>query len=214
MPDNISPEEKLLKLIRGQKKEGTINETPLQAKPALKFTESEKIQTPLPKSTPRQNRAVDKYRFSLKTEHIFGFAFFLACVYLILSLLYPLFGLKKGEVPHITIPKITEQPQEKSPEPQPVDFYLQGIKSKQVFASPVAQEAGNVGGGVDIDLTKDINLVGVISGDNPQAVVEDKKAQKVYYLSKGQYLGQFQIADIQESKIVVTYKGQNYELFL
>ena len=66
----------------------------------------------------------------------------------------------------------------------------------------------------NVDLLKDITLVGIITGANPQAVIEDKKSLKNYYVTKGQFIGQMQVEDIQEGKIIINYKGQKYELYL
>ena len=64
------------------------------------------------------------------------------------------------------------------------------------------------------DLVKQLNLVGIIAGENPQAVIEDKNTQKTYYLNKGQFLGEIQLEDILEGKIIINHKGQRFELYL
>lgn len=61
---------------------------------------------------------------------------------------------------------------------------------------------------------QDLSLMGIISGDNPQAAIQDKKTQKVYYVSKGESVADFLIEDIQDGKIILGYKGQRYELRL
>jgi type II secretory pathway component PulC len=65
---------------------------------------------------------------------------------------------------------------------------------------------------VGTELMKEINLLGVISGANPQAVIEDKKSGKTYYVTEGQMIGDFQVEEIGYGKIILNYNGQKFEL--
>jgi type II secretory pathway component PulC len=206
MKENISPEEKLLKLIRKGKKEepSRIKQTaqilPL-AKRGIKFSFSSLFE----KFAPRLN--LSKVIFA---------AFALSCLYLIISLIYPLIGLKKINLPKISVEKISEPKTELKNETKPFEFYQKGIENRRIFGGGTA--AGESGlpsaGNINVDLAKDINLVGIISGENPQAIIEDKKTQKTYYVNKGQTIGEILVEDIQEGKIIVNYRGQRFELYL
>lgn len=59
-----------------------------------------------------------------------------------------------------------------------------------------------------------LGLVGIVPGDNPQAIVEDKKNQKTYYLVKGQSINGITVEDINEDKVVLEYRGKSMTLFL
>ncbi len=61
---------------------------------------------------------------------------------------------------------------------------------------------------------QDLNLLGIVSGDNPQAIIEDKKSQKTYFLKKGDFLGDFELKDIQKGKVILDLSGQQFELSL
>jgi type II secretory pathway component PulC len=63
-------------------------------------------------------------------------------------------------------------------------------------------------------ISEKLGLVGIITGDNPQAIVEDKKAQKTYYLNKGQSFNGYVVEVISEGKIVLDYGGRKISLFL
>ena len=65
-----------------------------------------------------------------------------------------------------------------------------------------------------LELLSNYSLAGVVSGQSPQAIIEDKKAQKTYFLGKGQSLGEFKIHDIIEGKVILDFKGQKLELSL
>ena len=207
MKDNVTPEEKLLRLIRKDKKE------------------IDAASKNIPKNNPGRKTVISfsatslirKLPFFLAPKKIILAAFLAACLYLTANLIYPVTGFRKNNIPQITEGKNIEptpEPSEPIEEPKPFEFYLGGIKERNIFANMGGQAASKPQSGVNMDLTKDISLVGIISGDDPQAVIEDKKSQKTYYLSKGQFIGEMQIEDIQEGKIIIKYRGENFELHL
>jgi type II secretory pathway component PulC len=111
--------------------------------------------------------------------------------------------------------KIAPQEAEPVQEVKPYEFYLEGIKSKQIFSSASRpEETARPASAASADLIKGINLVGIISGDRPQAIIEDKIMQKTYYVAKGQFVGAFQVEDIQEGKVILSYRGERFELYL
>lgn len=187
MRDNISPEERLLKLIRGEKKENA---------PALK---------PLVRKYPS---------FFYEPRRMVMVILGVSLIYLTASFLYPLLGLRKIKLPEVMPGEIIKSKIEATEEIKPYEFYLEAAKGRQIFSSASGQELGQPASGVGLDSIKDISLVGIISGENPQAIIEDKKTQKTYYVTKGQFIGEFQVEDIQEGKIIINYNGQRYELFM
>jgi type II secretory pathway component PulC len=174
--NNISPEEKLLHLIKGKKSE-----------------KEHKVKNP---------------------RRIILVIFFLACSYLLAAFIYPWLGSEKINLQEK--PKAGPAP-EIAPEikVKPYEYYLQGIEERKIFnnTSPprIEEQPASAAG---IGLIKDVALIGIISGDNPQAIIEDKKAQKTYYLNKGQFIGEFQIEEIKEGKIILNHRGTKYELYL
>lgn len=207
MKDNISPEEKLLRLIRGQKKPDTTVAkkivTPISSAPGIKPTFKSSVYL-----------LWQEYLSFINLGKIIRIAFILSCIYLGVSLIYPWVGLRKIKLPKVMSKKSLEVDLGAKVEIKPYEFYLEGIKEHQIFSTGPSLESGRPAGSVNVDLMKDINLVGIISGENPQAVIEDKKNQKTYYVSKGQFIGEYQVEDIQEGKIIINYRGQRFELFL
>ncbi len=206
MKDAISPEEKLLRLIRGQR-------NPEKAPP---------LEPALPK--PIANLQVNQikqevYSFfprffsSVNIQKWLFVIFILSCAYLAAALAYPLFIPQKPPFPKVTGKNIPEEKILLEKNAKPYEFYSGAIKDKQIFGNANLQGEG-APALLGNELIKDINLVGIVSGDNPQAVIEDKKAQKTYYVTKGQLIGQFQLEDIQEGKIILGSGGQKYELYL
>lgn len=209
MRDNISPEEKLLKLIRGEKKPGRPAVVPAVA-PA---PQPQKVILPLLKKNPFLSSMQLRFAF-LTPKKILTALFALSCLYLTISFIYPWVALEKIRLPKIKAEKINEARAKE--EPKPYEYYVQGIPKRQLFVNPAmaGQEGGAAAAMINVDLIRDISLVGIISGEPAQAVIEDKKNQKTVYVNKGQFIGDFQLEDIKEGKVILNYKGQMYELYL
>jgi type II secretory pathway component PulC len=206
MKENISPEERLLRLIKGQKKEAVASS--VEKKPAI-VTEGLK---------PSIKRSISplsqKYFSILYIRRIIWAAFILSNIYLVISLVYPWFGLTKIYLPKVKEERIIEPIAEPKQDKKPFEFYSEGIRNRRIFVSesaPVEEKTVSV---ADADLIKDLNLLGIVSGENPQAVIEDKKTKKTYYVNKGQFINELMIEDIQEGKVILNYKGQRFELYL
>jgi len=203
MKDSSSPEDKLLKLIRNPKK-------PADA-PALKADLS-KAKSAVGANAKLEPK-INKFGAFFNMRRVFFWLFIASGIYLISTLIYPWLGLK-----NIRLPKPSEKPAEETlitkSASKPLEEYLESVKGRQIFSGAAAMQSDSLINVANIDLMKDISLVGIISGENPQAVIEDKKAQKTYYVTKGQFIGEMQVEDIQEGKIIINYAGQKYELYM
>ena len=210
MKDNIPPEEKLLRLIRNDKKQPSL--------PGIKtvVTGKEPI---LPYTQPLSVPPVLKPAFALRItlahlRLIIGSVFLLSVVLLFAVLLYPKLGLKTIVLSEVSTKNVAEDLPDKNKSQKPLDEYTQAIREKKIFSNLSLQGPSTSITTLPIDVIKDINLVGIISGENPQAIIEDKKAQKTYYVTKGQSIGEIILDEIQEGKITLNYKGQRFELHL
>lgn len=92
---------------------------------------------------------------------------------------------------------------------EPLDAYLNGMAGKQVFAAAAAQTKSVVESSLN-----NLSLVGIIPGEKPQAILEDKKSQVTYYLVESQSVNGITVEDIQENKVVVSYEGETVTLSL
>ena len=197
----------MLRLIRGQKK----SLIPVLAGGNLNAPVPVKIQGGI-----IQKRAFkfEKYLPRLNTNILILIGLVTSSLYLLSAFAYPLFISKKTIFsPENLLSNLTETKEAiKQEEIKPYDFYTQGIKTKQIFGAASAGLTQESAVTVGADLIKDINLLGVISGDSPQAIIEDKKSQKTYYVTIGQLIGEFQVEDIGDGKIILNYSGQRFEL--
>lgn len=99
-----------------------------------------------------------------------------------------------------------------SPKADDYSKYSAIINQKQLFGysdSAVSQDAIQSQNAAD-----NFNLVGIIPGDTPQAIVEDRTAGKTYYLSKGASINGAVVREISNSKVVLDYNGDTISLVL
>lgn len=207
MKNNISPEEKLLKLIRGQNKPN-ISEINTGRKTAR---------------TPSDLKISAKYPIPVFFR-IFSFryikkmilaAFTLSCIYFIICFIYPFTGFKKITLPGLKQGRTNEFKLKPIEEIKPLESYLNDVQNRRIFANlSIPQETEKPAVVINTDFIKDLNLVGIISGEPPQAIIEDKKAQKTYTLTAGQSFGEFKVESIEEGKVLINYQEQKFELYL
>lgn len=193
MKENISPEERLLRLIKGEKEEP-------------KLTSQNILDRPAPISFKR-------YLNIEYLEKSLGIIFFISLIYLIITFSLALVPKK---IDSASLPKKEEKEKEEpEPEIKPFNFYLEGISRQPVFVSEVTDITKSTETSLKgTESVKDFNLLGIISGENPQAIIENKKTQKTYFLKRGEFIGEFQLEEVGEGKVTLNYQGQRFDLFL
>ena len=214
MKEHLSPEEKLLGLIKGKSRKPEM--LPQVVAVSVEPKQQQKpgwLKVDLRLGFKDALRSFEQVFFSaagIKT--VLWASFVLSCIYLGFSLVYPLFGLRTIALPKVDSRSGREIVQPALKENKPFEYYVEAARGKQIFGGAVLQESGAAPVRGSADLIKDFNLLGVISGDNPQAVIEDKKIQKSFTVTKGQFIGEFQVEDIKEGKVMLNYQGQRFEL--
>jgi type II secretory pathway component PulC len=204
MRDNISPEEKLLRLIKGKKEQRPKEQTSLSY-PALSSSKQQ--------DRPGAIKNLQPHYF-LNSQMAIMLFLAIAFIYFLFSFIYPFFNLNRIHLAEIKQQDIKTGALETAQSLKPYEFYAEAIKQHQMFGGPYDSGTESPVNIATKEIIKDISLVGVIAGESPQAIIEDKKAQKTYYVTEGQYIGDIQIIDIQEGKIILLYKGERFELYL
>jgi len=111
-----------------------------------------------------------------------------------------IFKKKPVEVPIVVdIPVKAPEPAPKTPKIQP-ELIAEKIEEPPVKRISKEEILGN------------LNLLGIISGDNNQAIIEDKTLKKTYFLYKGDSFGDLKVYDIKESVVILDYNGEKIEL--
>lgn len=191
MADNQLPEEKLLKLIRGEK---GPKEKPKEEKPAKASKKEEVLK-----------KNVSMYIIGLLVILIGGQSFY----YLYESSL-PLSDISARAM--VDIPRLDSPVIEK----KDFSYYRQTFTSRNIFKSLSMKtpEAPGKEQLTDGEILKKISLLGIVSGEEPQAIIEDKEGGQTHFLSPGDSFGVLKLEKIESGKVTINYDGVKVELSL
>jgi len=120
------------------------------------------------------------------------------------------------------LPAVNIKDAEVAAEPQPVfeikplSYYTDLADQRDIFNTSFEKPKTDGKPGLTVlpamDPTKNLRLVGVVLAEEPQAIIEDLDARETLFLSKGDTVKEMVVDDIQESKIVLRYQSQRFEL--
>jgi type II secretory pathway component PulC len=219
MAKEISPEERLLSLIKNKNKK--INEpVPSQEtknEPVVSIASKadERISGIL-KSVLFKNRFFEPSRLKKMNRYLVA----ILCL-LILYFIVDIIVVKPYKDVQLLIAKTqTNEESQKSLPSNIKDAVAVKDYSSYSNAVPGRTVFGPAQGGASEDVapagsvSERVGLVGIITGDNPQAIIEDKKAQKTYYLNKGQSFEGYVLEEIADGKVILDYEDKKISLFL
>ena len=63
-------------------------------------------------------------------------------------------------------------------------------------------------------MTAQLTLIGVVSGDPPQAIIEDAQNQKTSFVSAGQMVRGFLVEEVHEDRVILNVNGKKIVLSL
>lgn len=100
-----------------------------------------------------------------------------------------------------------------------VSYYLEIVRARDIFnpltKAAKADEAGERGRRVDLKIAeaaKDLKLRGISWSSDPDAIIEDTRLNKSYFLKKGEIISGIKIEAIFKNKVVLSYEGEELEL--
>ncbi|MBU0477857.1 hypothetical protein KKC91_04740 [bacterium] len=103
----------------------------------------------------------------------------------------------------------------KSQNLEPSSFYSSMAKKRNLFKQLTANSVILPEAGVDIrQVIKDLNLVGIVLDESPQAIIEDRKTKSVHYVNEGSTVGELKVSKISESSVTLSYGLETIDLFL
>ena len=206
MHEHISPEEKLLKLIRKKDRRA----------PKEDHTVKEK-----------SNSSNISQKNSIKNEEgrrvfvVLNKFLILVSIVLLIYIGYEFLFTHQDVNAILKEPESTSAPQWKEadlkvalPEPKPYTYYTVQIEKRDIFESPLFnKKADDIKAVTNIpELTKNLKLVGIVLDKTSEAIVEDLDAKETFFLHKGERIKDAVIDDIQENKIILLYGDQKVEL--
>lgn len=204
MRENISPEEKLLDIIK-KGANNTKNTPPEQA-------EQEAPAEPAPKaSLPKKIDIKSAKTFSILNKFLI-LAGMCTAAYMIISYIYP-YTPKSGILERVEPEKGGELLAGTPKAPPPASYYTDILSRRQMFKLyevPKPKPSGPPKPKVTIQqLLAGYTFIGVIFGDVPQAIVEEKRTGQSFYLTAGQFLGEIKIEKIERGRITVSYEDES-----
>jgi type II secretory pathway component PulC len=218
--DDLSPEEKLLRLIRRSSKKSSKEKQPNQIASPKAQKEEGVSHSPASASINIPKKEIKFIFTGIKSiNFVLINRIIIAVVVVVLALfsLYLFFispdtfessSLIKSQHKKISL---------KEKKTKPYSEYQQEIAKRRLFQSgPQEPQAKKVipGGAAFNDLVKDLHLLGIVSADKPQAIIEDRRSQKTFFLYIGDYVGEIKVEAISSDKVVLEYKGETISLFL
>lgn len=207
MPEkDISPEEKLLKLIRENKE---------QDREEIKILKKKKTKI-------RHNIDFRKLFSFFKCIHIKAFFChgtrpILMCV--IMLLFYFIWHqFQVDTTVNFTINKVKAEKEkifEEAIKLKPYSYYETELGNKSLFSPIIIEKSTPVSKGSTENISemcKTYRLKGIIMGERPEAFIEDTKFQRTSTVTIGDTIGNLTVMDIKEGRVVLGYEQESYEL--
>ena len=190
---DFSPEEKLLRLIKGTKKKSLPI---VPSHPVFKLREFD---------TRKVNSTLIIFLLGLSVYYVF-------------DLFHGRFHEKKKidaiSVYDEGIPETPETEKNDILATQPYSYYSSSIAKRNIFMPQQVEVDEVITGPALEEVSAGLSLVGIIAGNRPQAIIEEKKTKKSYFLFEGGSVGQAKLIEISGDSVVMEYQGQTFELVL
>jgi hypothetical protein len=102
--------------------------------------------------------------------------------------------------------------------PKPLSYYTDPIAGRYLFRADRAvvgtQGSTRIAHEDEAEILADIDLIGILIDERPQAVIEDKTTGRTYFLYEGDNFRDMVVEKILVGKVIFTYGGQTLELML
>jgi len=222
MTGELSPEEKLLNLIREKPQTSSpapaIQPSPLtpdKEKPAIPKAKKTPLRMPGRKKLPAILRKCRPVNPGFKLTHkVLSGLVFLLLAYLAFDY------IDTPKTPEeLSIAKVVVRKEEPLLAQRPYSYYSGEIGKRDIFRpytkpKPKLPPPPALKRVTLRELAAGLTLTGIILDRNPQVVIIDNKEKKTYFLNKGQFLKEIKIEDIIKGKVILSYQGERLDLRL
>ena len=214
MLDNITPEKELLKIIEeGEKSDSLV----VKSDGFSNFNLFKRFNFLIKKIKDRKLKEILlDFRF---VNFLLLFVNFILVIYLIYTLIFSYFSLRKDFSPKIMEEKIdTPVGSLKVSRLKPLGYYLESAKSRNIFVmnSPrlnLDNLSEKTPSSKAIEATKNLKLVGISWGPDPDAIIEDTLNKRTLFLKRGQLIdNKIRVKSIFKDKVILRYAGEDIEL--
>lgn len=102
-----------------------------------------------------------------------------------------------------------------------VSYYLEKMAQRDIFRMGAVQKVTTADGvqtemkvtsSKILDATESLKLVGISWSGNPDAIIEDTKQTKTFFVKPGQRIGDIKVEAIFKDKVILSYQGEETEL--
>jgi len=141
-------------------------------------------------------------------------------IYFFGNLLVSVANLKK--IPHLEFKtsgvKLGTNVAETSSLKRSVAYYLDMIRQRDIFSMGNKAESSGKPALTQgpsekiVEAVKDLRLVGISWSNDPDAMIEDGKALRTFFVKRGQMIGDIKVQAIFKDKVVLDYGGEEIEL--
>lgn len=198
MKEDISPEEKLLEIIK-KGNDASSNKQGLKGKKSLlSVGYLKKIIVSIPLKSWLPGIIISLFVFSL--------------LLLLLSVLFAFLPPGINQLKPADDKEIESQLTANEVRHPAIETYIDQIRKKDIFNSAAFKNDSK--SDLVLDGLKDIGLLGIINEEPKQAIIKDKTTGEIYYLKEGESLGEFKVSQILDGKIVVEYRQERFEIYL
>jgi len=216
---SLSPEKQLLKLIEEPKAQGQAHSAAIKHLGlSLLSLSALKARFSFLSDKLRHNFKTGKfYHFNVKNINIFlGLVTVIMAVYFITNLLISLVNLKKNFNLEFKIAKGSPLIDSKVVSSlKAASYYLEKISARDIFKmGPKKKEEEEIKAPSSkiIGATQNLKLVGISWSNDPDAMIEDTKALKTFFVKRGQMIGEVKVQAIFKDRVVLSYEGEELEL--
>jgi len=212
MTKDSPPEEKLLNLIKKRKRD----------KAAQK---KDYFQAALPKAAEKAERAkkgISGARlsdiagtFTLENIRRLNIMLFGALVLILLYFIAEFLFIPNAEIPAVEeVASRSAAAAAEAIKQKPYSYYSKDF-NKDMFKPLVQEKRTELQPKVLLeDILNNLSLLGIVSGEQPQAIIEDKKLHKTFFLKEGQSASGILLKKIDDGTATVVYKGEEITLTL
>ena len=102
-----------------------------------------------------------------------------------------------------------------------VSYYLEKIGERDIFKMGAVRKVTGADGVETemkvtsariLDVTENLKLVGISWSSEPDAIIEDTRDTKTFFVKTGQKIGEVKVQAIFKDKVVLSYQGEETEL--
>ncbi|MBL7171000.1 MAG: hypothetical protein ISS46_03300 [Candidatus Omnitrophica bacterium] len=97
---------------------------------------------------------------------------------------------------------------------KPYSYYGKEIAGKSLFTPLVIEKPASIVKTEKIEeLCKGYQVKGIIMGERPEAFIEDSQSRRTFTVTIGDTIGKLQVKDIKEGRVIFGYENETYDLF-